>query len=38
MDTLDSSGIAQISLQVVKNAFSWGFHFYAYSVCPDKSF
>jgi len=29
---------AQISLQVVKNAFSWKFHFSAYSVCPDKSF
>ena len=25
-------------LQVVKNAFSWKFHFSAYNVCPDKSF
>ena len=24
--------------KVVKNAFSWGFHFSAYNVCPDKSF
>ena len=24
--------------QVVKNAFSWGFHFSAYNICPDKSF
>ena len=38
MDTSDSSGIAQISLHVVKNAFSWRFHFSAYNVCPDKSF
>ena len=25
-------------IKVVKNPFSWGFHFSAYSVCPDKSF
>ena len=25
-------------LQVVKNAFSWRFHFSAYGVYPDKSF
>ena len=24
--------------KVVKNAFSWKFHFSAYSVCPDKIF
>ena len=24
--------------KMVKNAFSWGFHFSAYSVSPDKSF
>ena len=24
--------------KVVKNAFSWKFHFSAYNVCPDKSF
>ncbi len=24
--------------KVVKNPFSWKFHFSAYSVCPDKSF
>ena len=24
--------------KVVKNPFSWGIHFSAYSVCPDKSF
>jgi len=24
--------------KVVKNRLSWGFHFSAYSVCPDKSF
>ena len=27
-----------IHIKVVKNPFSWGFHFSAYSVCPDKSF
>ena len=29
---------AQNGAQVVKNAFSWGFHFSAYNVCPDKNF
>ena len=24
--------------KVVKNPFSWKFHFSAYNVCPDKSF
>ena len=27
-----------IYIKVVKNAFSWGFHFSAYNVCPYKSF
>jgi len=30
--------VKRIHTKVVKNAFSWGFHFSAYNICPDKIF